>query len=95
MIGALAVTHGQLAHELVAAAEMIVGEISHGADTTDADGRFVVPYQRIGNTRISVRAEGYATIFREVDEEVREALMPFGRGPFEGRPRRETWRTTS
>jgi mannose PTS system EIIA component len=29
MIGALAVTHGQLAHELVAAAEMIVGEISH------------------------------------------------------------------
>ena len=29
MIGALAVTHGQLAHELVAAAEMIVGEIAH------------------------------------------------------------------
>lgn len=29
MIGALAVTHGQLAHELVAAAEMIVGEIFH------------------------------------------------------------------
>jgi len=29
MIGALVVTHGQLAHELVAAAEMIVGEFSH------------------------------------------------------------------
>ena len=29
MIGALVVTHGQLAQELVAAAEMIVGEISH------------------------------------------------------------------
>jgi len=29
MIGALVVTHGHLAHELVAAAEMIVGEISH------------------------------------------------------------------
>ena len=29
MIGALVVSHGQLAHELLAAAEMIVGEISH------------------------------------------------------------------
>jgi PTS system mannose-specific IIA component len=29
MIGALVVTHGHLAHELVAAAEMIVGEFSH------------------------------------------------------------------
>jgi PTS system mannose-specific IIA component len=29
MIGALVVTHGHLAQELVAAAEMIVGEISH------------------------------------------------------------------
>ncbi len=29
MIGALVVTHGQLAQELVAAAEMIVGEFSH------------------------------------------------------------------
>lgn len=29
MIGALVVTHGQLGQELVAAAEMIVGEISH------------------------------------------------------------------
>src|SRR5512135_1447940 len=29
MIGALVVTHGQLAQELLAAAEMIVGEISH------------------------------------------------------------------
>jgi PTS system mannose-specific IIA component len=29
MIGALVVTHGHLGHELVAAAEMIVGEISH------------------------------------------------------------------
>ena len=29
MIGALVVSHGHLAHELVAAAEMIVGEISH------------------------------------------------------------------
>ena len=29
MIGALVVTHGHLAHELVAAAEMIVGDISH------------------------------------------------------------------
>ena len=29
MIGALVVTHGQLAQELVAAAEMIVGDISH------------------------------------------------------------------
>lgn len=29
MIGALVVCHGHLAHELVAAAEMIVGEISH------------------------------------------------------------------
>ena len=29
MVGALVVTHGHLAHELVAAAEMIVGEISH------------------------------------------------------------------
>lgn len=29
LIGALVVTHGQLAHELVSAAEMIVGEISH------------------------------------------------------------------
>jgi mannose PTS system EIIA component len=29
MIGALVVSHGQLAQELVAAAEMIVGEISH------------------------------------------------------------------
>ncbi len=29
MIGALVVTHGHLAHELVAAAEMIVGEIKH------------------------------------------------------------------
>jgi mannose PTS system EIIA component len=29
MIGALVITHGHLRHELVAAAEMIVGEISH------------------------------------------------------------------
>lgn len=29
MIGALVVSHGQLAQELLAAAEMIVGEISH------------------------------------------------------------------
>jgi PTS system mannose-specific IIA component len=29
MIGALVVTHGQLGQELVAAAEMIVGEIAH------------------------------------------------------------------
>jgi PTS system mannose-specific IIA component len=29
MIGAVIVTHGQLANELVSAAEMIVGEISH------------------------------------------------------------------
>jgi mannose/fructose-specific phosphotransferase system component IIA len=29
MIGALVVTHGHLGQELVAAAEMIVGEISH------------------------------------------------------------------
>jgi mannose PTS system EIIA component len=29
MVGALVVTHGQLGHELVAAAEMIVGDISH------------------------------------------------------------------
>lgn len=29
MIGALVVSHGHLAHELVAAAEMIVGEFSH------------------------------------------------------------------
>jgi mannose PTS system EIIA component len=29
MIGALVVTHGHLGHEIVAAAEMIVGEISH------------------------------------------------------------------
>jgi PTS system mannose-specific IIA component len=29
MIGALVVSHGQLAQELVAAAEMIVGDISH------------------------------------------------------------------
>lgn len=29
MIGALVITHGHLAQELVAAAEMIVGEISH------------------------------------------------------------------
>ena len=29
MIGALVVSHGQLAQELVAAAEMIVGEIAH------------------------------------------------------------------
>ncbi|MGH9341513.1 MAG: PTS sugar transporter subunit IIA [Acidobacteriota bacterium] len=29
LIGGLVVTHGQLGHELVAAAEMIVGEISH------------------------------------------------------------------
>ncbi|MBP1595574.1 MAG: system component [Acidobacteria bacterium] len=29
MIGALVVSHGQLAHELLSAAEMIVGEISH------------------------------------------------------------------
>ena len=29
LIGGLIVTHGQLGHELVAAAEMIVGEISH------------------------------------------------------------------
>ena len=29
MIGALVVTHGHLGHELVAAAEMIVGEVSH------------------------------------------------------------------
>jgi PTS system mannose-specific IIA component len=29
MIGALVVSHGHLAHELVAAAEMIVGEIAH------------------------------------------------------------------
>ncbi len=29
MVGALVVTHGHLAQELVAAAEMIVGEISH------------------------------------------------------------------
>ncbi len=29
MVGALVVSHGHLAHELVAAAEMIVGEISH------------------------------------------------------------------
>jgi PTS system mannose-specific IIA component len=29
MIGALVVSHGHLAHELVAAAEMIAGEISH------------------------------------------------------------------
>jgi PTS system mannose-specific IIA component len=29
MIGALVVTHGHLGHELVAAAEMIVGEIAH------------------------------------------------------------------
>ncbi len=29
MIGALVVTHGHLGHELVAAAEMIAGEISH------------------------------------------------------------------
>ena len=29
MIGALVVSHGHLAHELLAAAEMIVGEISH------------------------------------------------------------------
>jgi len=29
MIGALVVTHGHLAQELVAAAEMIVGEVSH------------------------------------------------------------------
>jgi PTS system mannose-specific IIA component len=29
MIGALVVTHGHLAQELVAAAEMIVGELSH------------------------------------------------------------------
>jgi PTS system mannose-specific IIA component len=29
MIGALVVTHGHLGHELVAAAEMIVGDISH------------------------------------------------------------------
>lgn len=29
MIGAMVVAHGHLAHELVAAAEMIVGEISH------------------------------------------------------------------
>jgi mannose PTS system EIIA component len=29
MVGSLVVTHGQLGHELVAAAEMIVGDISH------------------------------------------------------------------
>ena len=29
MIGALVVTHGRLGHELVTAAEMIVGDISH------------------------------------------------------------------
>ena len=29
LIGALIVTHGQLGHELLAAAEMIIGEISH------------------------------------------------------------------
>lgn len=29
LVGGLVVTHGQLGHELVAAAEMIVGEISH------------------------------------------------------------------
>jgi PTS system mannose-specific IIA component len=29
MVGALVVTHGQLANELVAAAELIVGEITH------------------------------------------------------------------
>ena len=34
LIGGLIVTHGQLGHELVAAAEMIVGEISHIASVS-------------------------------------------------------------
>lgn len=34
LIGALVVTHGRLGHELLAAAEMIVGDISHIAATT-------------------------------------------------------------
>ncbi len=42
----------------------IVGEIAHGVASTDGDGRFVVRYQRLANSRISARAPGYATIFR-------------------------------
>ncbi len=57
----------------------IVGEISHGADTTDADGRFVVPYQRLGTTRISARAPGYATIFRvPLREQDTNLVLPTG-----------------
>ena len=53
----------------------LVGNASHGVATTGADGGFIVRYQRIGSTRISARATGYATIFQvRLDEQ--DVLLP-------------------
>jgi hypothetical protein len=53
----------------------LVGSVSHGVAMTDAEGRFVVRYQRLGSTRISARAAGYATIF-QVPLAAQDILLP-------------------
>jgi hypothetical protein len=67
----------------------IVGDVSHGVATTDADGRFVLRYQRLGNTRVSARATGYATIdqvrLREQDTDVVLPTAPATAGEVEHR----------